>query len=71
MEKVCEVLKVYKSVTYIISGSNYPTSNLFLMEVYRIKLVLDKYQNDTEDWMKNLVKSMKLRFDKYWVNLIW
>ncbi|XP_074296973.1 zinc finger BED domain-containing protein RICESLEEPER 1-like [Silene latifolia] len=66
VEKVCEVLKVFKSVTNIISGSDYPTSNLFLMEVYRIKLVLDKYKNDPGEWMKALIKNMKQIFDKYW-----
>ncbi|KAK9740904.1 hypothetical protein RND81_03G069700 [Saponaria officinalis] len=64
--KVCEVLKVFKSVTNIISGSDYPTSNLFLMEVYRVKMVLDKYQNDPEEWMQTLIRNMKQRFDKYW-----
>ncbi|XP_074315377.1 zinc finger BED domain-containing protein RICESLEEPER 2-like [Silene latifolia] len=59
VEKVCEVLKVFKCVTNIISGSDYPTSNLFLMEVYRIKLVLDKYKNDPEEWMKALITNMK------------
>ncbi|KAK9741429.1 hypothetical protein RND81_03G105100 [Saponaria officinalis] len=66
VEKVCEVLKVFKSVTNIISGSDYPTSNLFLKEVYRVKMVLDKYQNDPEEWMQTLIRNMKQRFDKYW-----
>ncbi|KAG9440153.1 hypothetical protein H6P81_020318 [Aristolochia fimbriata] len=40
VEKICEILEVFNVVTKIISGSNYPTSNLYLSEVYRI---LDEY----------------------------
>ncbi|XP_074277448.1 zinc finger BED domain-containing protein RICESLEEPER 2-like [Silene latifolia] len=66
VEKVSEVLKVFKSVTNIISGSEYSTSNLFLLEVYRVKIVLDKNKNDLEEWMRKLIKNMKQLFDKYW-----
>jgi hypothetical protein len=33
VENVCHVLEVFNEVTKIVSGSNYPTSNLFLPEV--------------------------------------
>ncbi|XP_071699291.1 zinc finger BED domain-containing protein RICESLEEPER 2-like [Rutidosis leptorrhynchoides] len=39
---VCEILKVFKVCTNIISGSHYPTANLYLIEVYKVKQVLDK-----------------------------
>ena len=42
IEKFLQVLKVFKDTTNIISGSKYPTSNLFLSEVHRIKVLLDK-----------------------------
>ncbi|XP_039137387.1 zinc finger BED domain-containing protein RICESLEEPER 2-like [Dioscorea cayenensis subsp. rotundata] len=38
-EKMCEILEVFNSTTNIISGSEYPTSNLFLNEVFRVKEV--------------------------------
>jgi len=40
VEKVCKVLEVFNAATNLISGSEYPTSNLYLGEVYRIKEVL-------------------------------
>ena len=42
IEKLLQVLKVFKDIANIILGSEYPNSNLFLSEVYRIKVLLDK-----------------------------
>ncbi|XP_039138800.1 zinc finger BED domain-containing protein RICESLEEPER 2-like [Dioscorea cayenensis subsp. rotundata] len=67
--KVCEILEVFSSITNIISGSEYPTSNLFLNEVYRVKVLLDrKYQEsiDKDYFIFDMVANMKIKFDKYW-----
>ncbi|KAL4566642.1 hypothetical protein LXL04_030762 [Taraxacum kok-saghyz] len=68
VEKVCEILEVFNSATNIISGSEYPTSNLFLNEVYRIKVLLDKKFQDPneEEFIHDMVWCMKQKFDKYW-----
>lgn len=42
VEKLIPILRVCNSVTNIISRSEYPTSNLFLNEICRIKILLDK-----------------------------
>ncbi|GKB00077.1 zinc finger BED domain-containing protein RICESLEEPER 2-like protein [Tanacetum coccineum] len=49
-------------------GSEYPTSNLFLNEVHRIKVLLDKLFSDPsqDKFVYDMVKSMKENFDKYW-----
>ncbi|GJS67051.1 zinc finger BED domain-containing protein RICESLEEPER 2-like protein isoform X1 [Tanacetum coccineum] len=49
-------------------GSEYPTSNLFLNEVHRIKVLLDKlfFDHSQDKFVHDLVKSMKENFDKYW-----
>ncbi|CAI9261935.1 unnamed protein product [Lactuca saligna] len=68
VEKVCEILEVFYSATNIISGSEYPTSNLFLNEVYRIKVLLDKKLQDPNEYyfVHDMVRCMKQNFDKYW-----
>lgn len=66
IEKLNELLKVFSDVTNIISGSEYPTSNRFLSVVFKIKVMLDKCSNSEDDFVKNMVKNMKERFDKYW-----
>ncbi|XP_074299201.1 zinc finger BED domain-containing protein RICESLEEPER 2-like [Silene latifolia] len=66
IEKLSEILEVFNDTTNIISGSEYPTSNLFLAEIYRIKVLLDTQLVTYDEFVKKLVKKMKERFDKYW-----
>ncbi|KAK8933947.1 hypothetical protein KSP39_PZI015818 [Platanthera zijinensis] len=42
IEIICSLLEVFWIATHIISGSEYLTSNLFLNEVSRVKVLLDK-----------------------------
>ncbi|XP_039123285.1 zinc finger BED domain-containing protein RICESLEEPER 2-like [Dioscorea cayenensis subsp. rotundata] len=68
-EKVCEILEVFNSTTNIISGSEYPALNFFLNEVFRVKEVLDrKYQEsrDGDNFIFDMVTSMKIKFEKCW-----
>ncbi|KAK2393910.1 hypothetical protein QL285_055807 [Trifolium repens] len=52
VEKVSKLLEVFNVVTNIISGSEYPTANLYLAELSRIKQVLDKAAQDESNFMK-------------------
>ncbi|XP_031116889.1 zinc finger BED domain-containing protein RICESLEEPER 2-like [Ipomoea triloba] len=64
--KVCSILEIFWTATHIISGCEYPTSNLFLQEVYKIKSVLDSHVDDEDSFIRDLVRRMKMKFDKYW-----
>ncbi|XP_073300079.1 zinc finger BED domain-containing protein RICESLEEPER 2-like isoform X3 [Primulina huaijiensis] len=66
LQKVFPILKVFYDATKIISGTEYPTSNLFLNEVYRVKMVLDEKSLDEEEFIRKMVQKMKSKFDKYW-----
>ncbi|XP_057760243.1 zinc finger BED domain-containing protein RICESLEEPER 2-like [Arachis stenosperma] len=66
VEKIAEVLQVINCATNIISGSKYPTANLYLAEVFRIKLILDEAVNSGPFFIKEMAAKMKLKFDKYW-----
>ncbi|XP_071933869.1 zinc finger BED domain-containing protein RICESLEEPER 2-like [Coffea arabica] len=46
--------------------SDYPTANLYLNEVCRIKVLLDSKVDDEDDFVRSMVQKMKLKFDKYW-----
>ncbi|GMJ03780.1 DAYSLEEPER [Hibiscus trionum] len=61
IEKLFEILKVFYDTTNVISGSEYPTFNLFLSEIYRIKLLLDTNSKSSDDFVKSMVTSMKER----------
>ena len=66
IEKLLQVLKVFKDTTNIISSFEYLTSNLFLSEAHRIKVLLDKNFESPNDFVRSMVQNMKYRFEKYW-----
>ncbi|XP_031260897.1 zinc finger BED domain-containing protein RICESLEEPER 2-like [Pistacia vera] len=66
MQRVCEILKVFNVTTNIISGSKYPTSNRFLAELCKVKVLLDKHVEDENEFVRTIVRKMKGKFDKYW-----
>lgn len=66
VEKVAAVLEVFTKVTNIISGSDYPTSNLFLNEVRQVKVLLDKKSQEEDDFIRVMTRRMKEKFEKYW-----
>ncbi|XP_038714749.1 zinc finger BED domain-containing protein RICESLEEPER 2-like isoform X2 [Tripterygium wilfordii] len=66
VENVCQILSVFSTITNLISGSDYPTSNLFLSEMYRVKEVLKKRAMDNNQYIKAMVEKMNAKFEKYW-----
>ncbi|KAL1359242.1 hypothetical protein AAHE18_04G094400 [Arachis hypogaea] len=65
-EKIYKLLKVFNLATHVISGSEYPTANLYLPEVWRVKQVIDDAIEDRDSFMREMATSMKEKFDKYW-----
>ncbi|XP_073003666.1 zinc finger BED domain-containing protein RICESLEEPER 2-like isoform X1 [Typha latifolia] len=63
---VCEFLEIFYDVTNIFSGSLYPTANLFLSEVWKIKKSLNIASESEVPFLNNMVMEMKKKFDKYW-----
>ncbi|XP_042757493.1 zinc finger BED domain-containing protein RICESLEEPER 2-like [Lactuca sativa] len=66
VEDVCSFLALFEETTKIILGSEYPTSNLFLSELFGIKEALDAVALDGSEYMKSMAIKMKTKFDKYW-----
>ncbi|KAL6535221.1 hypothetical protein OROMI_026595 [Orobanche minor] len=67
VNEVCEFLEVFLDVTNLISGSNYATVNLFLLELARIKeLINGQLDPNGKKHMQNMASRMALKFDKYW-----
>ncbi|KAL0928761.1 hypothetical protein M5K25_000682 [Dendrobium thyrsiflorum] len=66
IEKVCDVLGFFNEATNIISGTEYPTSNLFLSQICTIKKVLDDGSISSDEFVRNMTMKMKGKFDKYW-----
>jgi hypothetical protein len=66
VENVNQVLAIFNDVTNIVSGSDYPTSNLFLPEVLRMKEIVDVKVGDMNEYMRLMAARMSDKFDKYW-----
>ncbi|PKU75367.1 Putative AC transposase [Dendrobium catenatum] len=66
IEKVCDILGFFNEATDIISGTDYPTANLFLSQICTIKKVLDDGAISTDNFIVEMTKKMKAKFDKYW-----
>ena len=56
----------FEEVTNVISGNEYPTANIFLLEVWKIKEILNEKSLDENDYIKTMACKLKLKFDKYW-----
>jgi len=56
---------VFNIATNVISGSDYPTANLYLAEVWMVKQVLDNASKDRDLFMREMVAPMKVKFEKY------
>ncbi|KAK1362411.1 hypothetical protein POM88_046885 [Heracleum sosnowskyi] len=67
-ENVIKFLEVFYEATMVFSGTEYPTSNLFLPEIWKIKKLLDESLLDKSDYMQAMTHKMKDKFEKYWGN---
>ncbi|KAG6528693.1 hypothetical protein ZIOFF_010877 [Zingiber officinale] len=65
-EKICEFLEPFYDTTNLISGSSYPTSNLYFMQVWKIEVLLKENLSNEDEVISSMCKRMMEKFDKYW-----
>nr|GMC71496.1 zinc finger BED domain-containing protein RICESLEEPER 2-like [Ipomoea batatas] len=66
IEHVLSILEVFYEATQVISRTNYPTSNVFLGVVWKVKHVLNENDFHHEELIRDMIEKMKTKFDKYW-----
>jgi hypothetical protein len=66
VENINQVLSIFNEVTNMVLGSDYPTSNLFLPEVWRMKEILQLKCVDRHDYIRSMAGKMTQKFEKYW-----
>lgn len=49
-----------------MSGSKYPTYNVYFTQVWRIELLLQKYARCDDYAIREMVRRMQGKFNKYW-----
>jgi hypothetical protein len=59
-------LKPFYNITNLISGSSYPTSNLYFGEIWKIECLIRSYLNSQDPLIQKMAGRMKDKFDKYW-----
>ncbi|XP_038973013.1 zinc finger BED domain-containing protein RICESLEEPER 2-like [Phoenix dactylifera] len=64
--EVSKFLEVFNEVIEVFSGRQYPTSNLFLNEIWRVKEKLNDMSFDTRDFVMRMTRRMNEKFEKYW-----
>ncbi|KAJ4938749.1 hypothetical protein NE237_000136 [Protea cynaroides] len=66
IEKLTSFLQPFDEITILLSGSKYPTANLYFLNVWKIhKSILEEMAHH-DSFMKDMVVEMKKFFDKYW-----
>lgn len=66
VERIAEFLQPFYEMTELFSGTQYPTANLYFMNVWKIQVMLQEVMKSGDLDLKNMAKSMKPKFDKYW-----
>ncbi|RYR50204.1 hypothetical protein Ahy_A07g036794 [Arachis hypogaea] len=65
-EKICEFLYPFYETTNLISGTSYPTSNLYFLQVYHIQCVLMGSLRSEDELLRSMGEKMMNKFKKYW-----
>ncbi|XP_038984879.1 zinc finger BED domain-containing protein RICESLEEPER 1-like [Phoenix dactylifera] len=63
---ILKFLEAFLDSTKVFSGCKYPTSNLYLKEVWGIRALLMDESIDTDETVKQLTNEMLKKFNKYW-----
>jgi hypothetical protein len=65
-KKLCDILKLFSDATELLSGSKYPTSNLYFDQIWQIKLLLIKESTNSNVLIGAMIYEMTEKFQKYW-----
>jgi len=68
--KKCDFLKPFYVMTNLISGSSYPTSDRYLMQVWKIECLLRENANSDDLTIKDMSLTMMNKFSKYWDHIV-
>lgn len=57
-------------VTKLMSGSNFPTSNLYFYQVWKMHEWLQINEDTKDEIVRKKVSPIKEKFDKYWDEVV-
>ncbi|KAF1889093.1 hypothetical protein Lal_00043312 [Lupinus albus] len=50
----------------MISGTKYPTANIYFPKICQIKLAISQWMNSSNEFIKRMAENMMTKFEKYW-----
>ncbi|KAF7808259.1 zinc finger BED domain-containing protein RICESLEEPER 2-like [Senna tora] len=65
-EKMKDFLLPFNIITNLFYGSSYPTSNMYFMQIWKIKCLLIENLSVDDSVIQDMATRMKEKFDKYW-----
>lgn len=65
-KELCDRLQRFYNVTLLFSGSNYPTANLFFIEICELRLSLNHWITSERAEIREISHLMIEKFEKYW-----
>ncbi|KAJ4758119.1 Zinc finger BED domain-containing protein DAYSLEEPER [Rhynchospora pubera] len=66
VDVLCKCLRIFHSITELLSGTSYPTTNWFFLKFSEIKLRVDAWTKDTNIRISKMGLAMQTKFVKYW-----
>nr|CAD1831042.1 unnamed protein product [Ananas comosus var. bracteatus] len=67
-ERIYDFLEPFYEITTLLSGSGYPTANLYFPSVWKIQKRLLEEAENKDEIISDMAKQMKSKFEKYWDN---
>ena len=65
-KEVCKRLAIFNDITEMISGTKYPTANIYFPQICDIEMVLSEWANSPNEVIQKMVEKMLQKFDSYW-----
>ncbi|XP_061357436.1 zinc finger BED domain-containing protein RICESLEEPER 2-like [Gastrolobium bilobum] len=66
LEILCRFLQPFCEITNLMSGTSYPTSNLYFLQVWKIQRVLIRMSTDEDVVVSSMANKMMDKFQEYW-----
>jgi len=70
-EKIFGFLEPFYEITNLISGSSYPTSNLYFMQVWKIEYLLKENSSNLDEVIKDMAVRMFNKFQNIGIHIVW
>ncbi|XP_028769961.1 zinc finger BED domain-containing protein RICESLEEPER 2-like [Neltuma alba] len=65
-EAMCKFLKPFAVITNLMSGSTYPTSNMYFNQISKIESMLKHHMHNDDSVIRDMAVRMLDKFEKYW-----